>query len=1304
MSAAFMRKKLPTFSPTTLSGCQVWFDAADPTTITAPTGSVTAWNSKGAATMQATPPGTAPTYVKYNGYPAISFNGTSTKLTTGTISSFATTGTTWISVAVNLTPVTSITPVDSSVVMATNGTAPEKSIRFASTTFATVYSFNTSTFRGETANNTNGIRGFIDTAATFNTYTNGTNTYSTSTAVTFEAGSNQSLVMGQWNTGWLNGFIFELIIYNRALSLSEYQQVEAYLAQKWGYTGLLPATHPGQLSIIVPNVSKSYARPTLYSVNFQPIQVTGCILWLDAADSAATAAVGSTITSWRDKSVSANHFTVTSGTATVTLDGGYTVLSVPNGTLLTSTNTVATTSTTTIFTVFKGTSASLMMFLAFSGLLSGDLSIRMTSYIIPTSSGIVNDLFYGLTAYFDGTAGSSATMSAYHIVSGTMSTSGTTAVTISSTAFSSGRMFSGNVAEVIFYSVPLTTAQRQTVESYLASKWGLVSKLPATHPHFTTPAGLPSAVSISRNLSSALVNLAIIIGNATLGRDYTITTDGTYLYYNFFTTGTTMTLTNLAWGSVKYLVLGGGGGGCRDGGGGGAGGCVQGTGLTLPAGQNTVQIGAGGAEGVNGSSTVFGSFTAYGGGVGGGALNGYVATSGGCGGGGAWPSTVPAAGSQGYAGGVGNGCQYAEGGGGGLGGAGGNATSGSQGGNGGVGISWDIGFTLALGGGGSGSSYTGSGAGTASHGGGTAGVNGTNGTANTGGGGGGGSWTGTGGAGGSGFVSVGFLLANVLTPRVNVVLGNVSTGDYTVTSSAGYTFFNFLATGKTMTFTTYGTLMIRYMAIGGGGSGGTEGGGGGGGAGGLQTSMVYVLTGGVYNIVIGAGGAAISSGNGNNGNDTIFGPITAYGGGCGGRNSGLNAGNGGCGGGGIPAGTASQGFAGGSGGGGGCGAQGGNRGSGYLGGGGAGGAGVSWNNGTALTLGGGGGEGSGNAVVYAGGVGGSGGGGNGAGVLRNQVNATSGTVNTGGGGGGAGDNGTSSTSGAGGSGFLSIGIPTIMLLPIYIVVSVGNAALTTDYTVTTYNGYTFFNFLATGKTMTLTVSAPTTVMYMAIGGGGAGGGACGSGGGAGGYITGTSALTSGTTYSIVIGAGGSLGGGGYNAGSNGGSSSFNGLTANGGGGGSGYVSTGSNGGCGGGSTNSTYSTASQGFCGGIGGNVDGTSGGGGGGTTSVGLNGGLNSAGGNGGVGTIWNNGTAIQLGGGGGGGGANNPTNGGVGTYGGGSGARGIADILATPGTPNTGGGGGGGGSRSGVGNGIGAVGGSGFVSVAFLTSTLYS
>ena len=43
--------------------------------------------------------------------------------------------------------------------------------------------------------------------------------------------------------------------------------------------------------------------------------------------------------------------------------------------------------------------------------------------------------------------------------------------------------FSGYIAEVLVYGKALTVADRQRIEGYLASKWGLQSQLPALHPY-----------------------------------------------------------------------------------------------------------------------------------------------------------------------------------------------------------------------------------------------------------------------------------------------------------------------------------------------------------------------------------------------------------------------------------------------------------------------------------------------------------------------------------------------------------------------------------------------------------------------------------------------------------------------------------------------------------------------------------------------------------------------------------------------------------------------------------------------------
>jgi hypothetical protein len=289
-----------------------------------------------------------------------------------------------------------------------------------------------------------------------------------------------------------------------------------------------------------------------------------------------------------------------------------------------------------------------------------------------------------------------------------------------------------------------------------------------------------------------------------------------------------------------------------------------------------------------------------------------------------------------------------------------------------------------------------------------------------------------------------------------------------------------------------------YLAVGGGGSGGPYGGGGG--AGGFLIGSTILIQSTIYNIVIGAGGAAMPSQtvsgsltNGNAGTFTsftsIFSSITAAGGGYG-STFGNIGGNGSSGGGsGLPASTTvpnaggsginGQGYAGGGGlNGASNGAAGGGGGGGGVGGtvispgniGGAGGVGlVSSITGSSVYYAGGGGGGTyGGTTAAAGGNGGSGGGGGGS-TYASGTQGTAGSnggnpgtssggggaggVNTGGGGGGGGfGSPTYQAGGAGGSGVVIISVPTANY----------TARTTGSPTVTTNGIYTVLTFTASG--------------------------------------------------------------------------------------------------------------------------------------------------------------------------------------------------------------------------------------------------
>ena len=473
-------KSISGFDPrSALPGCIVWFDAADSNTITNSGNSNFTWTSKASIPLTATVASgsNGPTYTTYNGYPALQFNGSNTKLVTGSVPSTGASGATWIAVATNLTAVTSTTPADAAAVIASSG-APERSIRFDTTTSQTVYSIHSAT-RGDINNNTNGIRGFIETPTSFTSYTNGSQFYTSSTSVTWQEGINNTFQLGQWNSNWLNGYINEVIIFNVPLTLIQYQQVEGYLASKWGLQSQL----------------NNY---------FLPTTIPGCIGWYDGADTSSnsmTFSSGSNISVWKDKSGNAYNATLAGGTATdagsgVVFGGAeYFTVAGLAGTLVNTAFTifiVETLNTTGAYSFLFGddnvngsgaTNASLhigyrsstdLTFAFYSNdledtIISGTGNKRVWGFRLPATA----NRNIRRNGNVDVTLGNSTKLSGF-------------------TAPRIGRIFGGNyyigtIHEIIVYVGDYTDAQIQQVEAYLAKKWSINTpnvSLPLTHPYY----------------------------------------------------------------------------------------------------------------------------------------------------------------------------------------------------------------------------------------------------------------------------------------------------------------------------------------------------------------------------------------------------------------------------------------------------------------------------------------------------------------------------------------------------------------------------------------------------------------------------------------------------------------------------------------------------------------------------------------------------------------------------------------------------------------------------------------------------
>jgi len=465
------------FLPTDIGGCCLWLDGADSSTVTGTT-TMTAWRDKSG-----------------NGYTATSFSNsvaapswvTNAPLVGNAVQYSAGNG----SVITNfvLAQTMSIFEVCYSINQSSYGTFIEHGANENSNPGFYFYmgggnNFAINTGSGQVPVNygnvtvsnvwqmTTGINPDPANSSTMAYYVNGAlvasgATQSGTTPITANLYINGR---GGANSVSSNSYLGELLIYDTALTASQRQQVEGYLAQKWGLTGYLTG---------IPS----------------PTAISGCRLWFDGADSSSITTSGGYITQWRDKSGNGTHLGVSTGGQNALIsDSSYTsntVVSFPNGNVLVTGSAISySADQTTVFVVarfisFPSAGIGMVFALPDDSGGPGDYSIRYYNNIL--NSGDANDIGYSGRYYVNGTnsvPSSSSTYTTYHMISSAFSStrSGSSRVSLSSTFLS--RYFIGNIAEVIVFSSALTSFQRQQIEGYLANKWGLRPLLPSTQPYY----------------------------------------------------------------------------------------------------------------------------------------------------------------------------------------------------------------------------------------------------------------------------------------------------------------------------------------------------------------------------------------------------------------------------------------------------------------------------------------------------------------------------------------------------------------------------------------------------------------------------------------------------------------------------------------------------------------------------------------------------------------------------------------------------------------------------------------------------
>ena len=488
------------FNPLDIAGCALWLDAADYRTFTFSSGSnVSEWRDKsGLGQILSSQTATGAVASNFNGRASLYFGRAPWYRTTGFALS-NTQGTAWFTVYATTGNIST-----SGSILLVGGSNIERFIRQDVTNQAQISTFHPPVQRITSdagALNTPALYNFVDTPSALTVFKNGSQIFNANTAVTYATNTKQTLQIGYYND-YLLGHIFELLIYDSPLSTAQRQQVEVYLAEKWGLRSSLSTSNALRLFRALSPV-------------FNPTLISGCSLWLDAGDRTTfTFSSGSNVSQWNDKSGNgysviqptvSNQPTLTSA-AQNTLSGiqlQSNLFLYQSGTTVSNFSTGASTS---LFVAARNASANtgwnVISTIWFNAALSGATeryhfsfnngsspgpTLYLNSALIgrdsnnvvaPNSNAIIG--FTGsstsVTLHTNGSSNSYAGATIPNVNSSTLLIIGDNRN--NSTVSSNSMMF-----EMVGFNVQLTNQQRQVIEGYLAWKWGLVGNLPSAHPY-----------------------------------------------------------------------------------------------------------------------------------------------------------------------------------------------------------------------------------------------------------------------------------------------------------------------------------------------------------------------------------------------------------------------------------------------------------------------------------------------------------------------------------------------------------------------------------------------------------------------------------------------------------------------------------------------------------------------------------------------------------------------------------------------------------------------------------------------------
>ena len=516
----------PSFTPTQIPNCQTWFDAADPTTFTLSGNAISAWKDKSSNGYQVlqTTSANQPVYTlnAQNRLSGIQFQ-TSTYLsnTATNLPNFTTGSQTSVFIAARNADANSGWNIFNTIWFIPGGTNGTMRYHFSfnqgATDGTTLYT-NGSLVGQVTSNavaaSANAILGFTASATSATIHTNGSSNSYPGVSLPDATGTTLFLFNDARNDNLAssNVMMFEMVGYNRQVTTSERQQIEGYLAWKWGMQANLPAGHPyasvSPINLTAPVEYPLVFTPSIRGASYNPLSIQGCQLWLDATDPNANGILplnGSIVSTWYDKSGKGNNATGINNPTFLNKSINFVrsstqYFTLPNSTLPTGDSSYA------YFLICNfntdssvcgligggswGTYNTVFALRNFSGVTSRTIITYWWNNDLLTAPANVFSLNTNFLAESLYTSGGTRAMYGngnFLTSDSPVARNQTNTNNVLGMTNPTGEGMSGTISEVLVFSNALTTNQRQTIEGYLAWKWGLQGSLPSTHPWVLFP-------------------------------------------------------------------------------------------------------------------------------------------------------------------------------------------------------------------------------------------------------------------------------------------------------------------------------------------------------------------------------------------------------------------------------------------------------------------------------------------------------------------------------------------------------------------------------------------------------------------------------------------------------------------------------------------------------------------------------------------------------------------------------------------------------------------------------------------------